>query len=264
MLFRSILDTATGQYHTAQRRSASAFDPDSGAGRGGQEGGFDLPTPLMHMVSHDGRDRLTARLEDGDYALDLTLTGTRGPVLHGFNGYAPYGPGGWTFYYSRPRMAAAGALTIQGQSRPVRGTLWFDRQWGNDLHNPWLAWRWFSLRLDDGRDIMLFHFDDTAAVTSTFIDPDNTATPLTADDYTLTPTAWWTSPRTRRHYPVAWTIAFHHATLILDVAALIPDQEFDARPSTMNIYWEGLCAISGFDANGPVVGLAYVEQANIK
>jgi hypothetical protein len=40
------------------------------------------------------------------------------------------------------------------------------------------------------------------------------------------------------------------------------DQELDVRATTVNIYWEGLCTVTGTHAAQPVAGFAFVEVAN--
>lgn len=227
-------------------------------------GGFDLQTALVQMTGVAGRDHLRAGMSDGRYALDLTLNDERGAVLHGDGGYVAYGSHGSSFYYSRPRMRAVGTLRIDGRPQRVSGHLWFDRQWGRSLRNPWLSWEWFSLRLDDGTDVMLFVFRDQtpSATVGTYIRADGESFPLTRDEFVVTPTAWWTSPHTEITYPVGWNIHIIPAELDLSVTAVADDQELDVRATTFNVYWEGLSTIAGTHAGQPVGGHAYVELAN--
>jgi predicted secreted hydrolase len=161
-------------------------------------------------------------------------------------------------------MWAEGTLTVDGEAEGVSGHLWFDRQWGRDLNNPWLTWEWYSLRLDDGAGVMLFTFPEGDAPVShgTYVPPTGESTPLASDDFEVTPTDWWTSPHTGITYPVVWEIHVPAEDLILTVSAVVNNQEFDARASTLNIYWEGLCNISGTRGGEPAGGIGYVELAN--
>ncbi len=231
---------------------------------GPQADGFDLCTPLVQMTGSAGQDHLRAAMLDGPYAVDLILNDERGAVRHGVGGYVPYGPDASSFYYSRPRMQAVGTLQIDGQPFRVSGYLWFDRQWGRALGSPWLRWDWFSLRLDDGTDVMLFVFRDEAAPVSfgTYIPGAGEAVGLGGDEFIVAPTAWWTSPHTGITYPVAWDIYVVPQELALTVRAVVNDQELDVRASTWNVYWEGLCTVAGTHGGLPVAGEAYVELTN--
>ena len=226
--------------------------------------GFDLRTPLVQITGSQGQDHLRAAMSDGSYALDLMLGDERGAVVHGSGGYVLYGTAGPAFYYSRPRMQATGTIQIAGRPQSVSGYVWFDRQWGRNLTNPWLNWDWFSLRLEDGPDVMLFvlHEEDGPTLGGTYIPSDGESYPLAADDFSVTPTSWWTSPHTGIRYPAAWRIQVIPQELKLTVVAVAEDQELDARPTTLNVYWEGLCSVTGTHGDQSVDGHAYVELAN--
>jgi predicted secreted hydrolase len=231
--------------------------------RSQEETGFDLYTSLVQMSGLNGLDHLTAKTSDNNYVLTLDLADQRGVIFHGDNGYVPYGDLS-SFYYSRPIMQAAGSLVVDGETLDVTGDIWFDRQWGRDVIDPSLQWDWFSLRLDDGASIMLFIFRETipALYEGTYIPAIGDTVALTADDFTITATNWWTSSLTNCTYPVAWEIVIPSQSLTLTVQAVLDTQEFDASETTGNIYWEGLCTITGTRSNQPITGSAYIELTN--
>ncbi len=272
----AVLDVQTGAFAYDQVR---VLDPGVGADAGACGGSgrsatadgellpsaeFDLCTPLVQMTGGHGADWLRAAMGSGDFALDIALHDVRGPVLHGREGYAPHGAGGRAFYYSRPRMRATGTLAVEGVAEPISGELWFDRQWGLDITDPGLPWDWFSLRLDDGADVMLYVYRDAQPPVAfgTVLPPEGAPWPLDDADFAITPTAWWTSPHTGITYPVQWQIAIPPAELALTVTAVAADQELDVRATTVNIYWEGLCTVVGTRAAQPAAGFAFVELAN--
>lgn len=76
--------------------------------------------------------------------LELKLEPAIKPVLHADIGWFTM-PAGWSYYYSRPNMPAAGTLTLDGQEYAVSGTGWFDHQWGDlfVLGAP-AGWQWMS------------------------------------------------------------------------------------------------------------------------
>ncbi len=255
----AVLDETTGEFTYDQiRKVCNCATTNPGAG------GFHLDASLVRMNGANGHDELHAAMADGSYALDLVLDDERGPVLHGGDGYVPYGQKGMSFYYSRPQMAASGTLEVDGEPREVSGTLWFDRQWGASLVNPWEEWDWFSLRLDDGSKVMVFVFrDDVSPVRfGTYIPPEGEPVWLAAEDVVITETASWTSPHTDATYPVAWDMAIVPQGLALGVAAVADDQELRVRRSTFNVYWEGLCSVTGNRDGEALTGHAYVELTN--
>jgi predicted secreted hydrolase len=227
-------------------------------------GGFDLHTPLVDMRGGNGLDLVQALFPDGSYAVSLELLDRRGPVLHDGDGYVPFGTNGQAFYYSRPRMDASGTLSVGNEMLAVTGQIWFDRQWGRDLNNPRQRWQWFSLRMHDGSDIMLYEFPGVggAVAFGTFVPPSGPAFSLSAEDFKIVPTRTWFSAATGVEYAVGWTIELPGNEAILTVTAVVDDAELDTRATTGEVYWEGLCTISGSMGAEVVDGYAYIEQVN--
>jgi predicted secreted hydrolase len=253
----AILDASSGEFLYDQGRWLEPdLQPES------PSDGFDLGTPLIHMTGAQGTDQLQAATADGQYAVDLTLFDERGAVIHGSDGYVPFGTGDWSFYYSRPVMQATGTMLIDGELHDVTGTFWFDRQWGRDLTNPWLRWDWFSIRLEDGTRIMLFTFPDDMIASGTYIPPTGDFIPISADEFTTLTIDWWTSPHTGITYPSGWEIEIPTYNLLMEVMPVVNDQEIDARSTTLNVYWEGLCTIEASRGDETLTGDAYVELAN--
>ena len=100
------------------------------------------------------RPRLRLRARDEGQGLALALEPLKDRVGHGQDGYSPKGPqpGNASMYLSFTRLAATGALTVAGRSRPVAGLAWMDHEWSTSaLGEDQVGWDWFSLQLDDGR-----------------------------------------------------------------------------------------------------------------
>lgn len=259
----ALLDVHTGRLVYDQ---SVALGPATGR----PAGGFNLDRGLVRLRGSGGRDRLEASLSSGDFALALDLVDARGAVLHGGDGYVPFGDGARSFYYSRPRMAAEGVLTIGGRELRVTGSVWFDRQWGLSLFNPLKRWEWFSIRLDDGVDLMLYIIPaetpvgtgQTPGAFGTVIWPDGSAADLSVTADRLRPTRTWRSPATGRVYAVAWDVSIPELDALLHLEAVADDQEIDARRSSLNVYWEGLCDVSGTRGGAAASGHAYVELPN--
>ena len=222
--------------------------------------GFALEVGGWRMAGLLGRDRLAANM--GEYAIDLELSTDRPPVLHD-GGLVTFGPAGDSYYYSRTRMELSGTLVDGGEPVPVRGTAWFDKQWGNFLVLGG-GWDWFSIQLDDGTDVMLNLIrDDTGVVQlayGTYVDPSGAFRHLEGHELTVEPTASWSSPRTGATYPMGWQIALPDPLLRLEVRPVLEDQELDTRRSTGIVYWEGAVDVAGSRDGRPIGGRGYVEM----
>jgi len=198
----------------------------------------------------DGADIIHGELDTS--TLDLILNDTKKPVLQHCTGYTDYEFGGYTYYYSRTRMDAAGTLQINGETKNVTGTGWFDHQWGALTQVTNVGWDWFAIQLDDNREIMLFVVrpdDKSALVGGTMVAADGTSTEIDGSDYAITAHNEWTSPESGCVYPIDWTVQVGDMTL--EIQSVMEAQEV---PNAANTYWEGAATVSG-DATGR----AYIE-----
>ena len=94
-----------------------------------------------------------------ELALSLSTRAVSPPVLQGPNGYSRKGVGdsAASMYYSLTRMQTLGTVTLDGETELVSGTTWMDKEFGsNQLSDHQIGWDWFSLQLEDGRDLMLY------------------------------------------------------------------------------------------------------------
>jgi predicted secreted hydrolase len=121
---------------------------------------------------------------------------------------------------------------------------------------------WFSLQLDNDREVMLFQIRKAdgsveAASHGALVEPDGKATPLRLDEYRIEALGAWTSPHTGAVYPAGWRIHIDApgGPLDLEVTPLMADQELN----TTTAYWEGASRIRGADNGAPVAGYGYVE-----
>jgi predicted secreted hydrolase len=212
--------------------------------------GFDFTWDASAATGGNGVDHLHGEVDD--HVFDLQLSSTKPPVLQHDLGYTAYPWGGYTYYYSRERMAATGTLTIGGAAMPVTGTAWFDHQWGDMSSILSLGWDWFSLQLDDNREIMLFivrNSGQNALIGGSFTNADGITSQITASDFSITPIGQWTSTRTGCTYPSGWNAVVNG--LSFTIIPVIPDQELSTATP---IYWEGVCEVTG-----AARGRAYVE-----
>ncbi|MDQ7958079.1 MAG: lipocalin family protein [Pseudomonadota bacterium] len=236
-----------GQYKTAGVASTPVRD------------GFDFRQANWRFASLGGTHVLQASL-DGGAAFALDLADAPPLVAHRAAGSATpglldFGSSGISYYYSRPRLPATGTVAVGGQSTAVRGTVWFDHQWGEfDVLE--LGWNWFALHLSDGSDLMIYELFDRVGrpvmTAGTHTLADGTSTPLTRESVQLQPVRQWTSPATGIKYPVGWRVQVPAGTL--DVEPFVPNAEFDAGTTSANVYWEG-----AVKASGALTGQGFLE-----
>lgn len=213
--------------------------------------GFDFSLETYAATGYDGADHLSSALPDGaGFVLDLQ--DAERPVYQHGDGYTDYDFGGYTWYYSRPRMDVSGAITTLDGSQSVTGQAWFDHQWGNLLIATSTGWDWFAIQLDDGREIMLFLVRPNGATSllgGTITDENCVSTEFGPEDFTLTPLDEWTSPTSGCTWPQGWDLTI--GDLSLHIEPVMANQEIYSEQKT---YWEGAATVSG-DATGR----AYVE-----
>ncbi len=200
---------------------------------------------------------------DGRIGIDFTLTETRLPVAHGNQGLHQKGPepGNASYYYSLIGLETTGVITSAGQTLPVTGVSWMDHEFGTSaLGADALGWDWYSIQLDNGAALMLYEIRTKEGATppdveGTLVFPDGRQQLVTHDDFTVTATGEWTSPRTGIAYPSGWQVSLPAYALDLTLTPLIPDQEMDVS----FVYWEGAIAVAGAMQGEPVTGRGYVE-----
>jgi predicted secreted hydrolase len=209
-----------------------------------------------------GEVRLLA--DGGDVALDLLLTQTLPPILHGDGGLSAKGPepGNASYYYSQVRQETRGTVRIGAETIDVTGLSWKDHEYSTSaLSDGAIGWDWFSMQFDNGSSLMFFQIrreDGTLEPYSSgsFIAADGTVTHLTREDWSLEVLDEWTSPTSGATYPAGWRIEIASLDLVLEGRPLMPNQELNVS----TVYWEGASEFSGTLAGQPVSALGYVEM----
>jgi len=256
----AISDITRGEFHFDQRRLT---EPDAVIPNGTSTRGIDLHVGDWSIQGVNGYDHLSAAMPN--YALHLDLLGLKPPTLHNGNGLITYGLAGFSYYYSRTRMAVSGTLVDHNQSLQVTGEAWMDHQWGNFITLVGGGWDWFSIQLSNNTEMMLYFIRDASGkVISTYvgyIGPSASDALLPASALHMTVLGHWTSPVTGATYPSGWHIDISDPQLRASLT-LIPelkDQELVVYQSTGNSYWEGAVSIQGKSAGSAVHGEGYVE-----
>ncbi len=183
-------------------------------------------------------------------------------VFQGPNGYSRKGTGPMSAsqYYSFTRLLTEGTVTVGGETFGVRGESWMDKEFGsNQLAEHQAGWDWFSLRLADGREVMLYLLRDTSGkvdfARGTVVSPSGEAHYLAAADFSVRATKRWTSRETGATYPSRWVVDLPGEGLRMEVAPELADQENQSR--AVGFYWEG--AVRVLTGEGKRIGRGYVE-----
>ena len=222
-------------------------------------GDFDLAVGGT-LMSGAGGESYTLRAEAGGYAYDLTLHSTTEPLLHQ-GGLVDFDYAGVTYYYTRPRLALNGTLTLPDASTTsVTGMAWLDKQWG-DFQPVAVEWDWTSIQLDDGTDLMVSSLYDREGPLieryATLRKPGQPARTLLADEVSFTPgEPVWRSPVTETAYRTHWNVEVPAEGLSLVLRPL--EEESEYRSGTIGVtYWEA--GVDVLDPSGEVVGQGFVE-----
>lgn len=200
--------------------------------------------------------------QDG-LSLQLSLSPRKPMVLQGEEGLSQKGSeaGNASYYYSFPRLSASGTLVLEGDSVPVTGQAWMDREWSTSaLSGEQVGWDWFALQLDDGHDLMYYQLRREDGTPDPFskgvwVDPEGDKALLSLPQVGLEVLEEWESGLDGTLYPSAWRLRVPSLDLDLEITPLVPDQEMELTFR----YWEGAVSVEGFRDGSPVQGVGYVE-----
>jgi len=251
----AVTDTAGGRFHAFSRSGRAALGL-----AGAQAAPFRVWVEEWSASGEGEATRL--RAQEGDVAIDLTVSPGKPVVLQGDRGLSRKGPepGNASLYYSFTRMPARGVVRLGSETLEVSGAAWMDREWSTSALGEGVeGWDWFALQLDDGREVMVYLLrrrDGTVDPLSagTLVVADGTTRRLEAGDVRVEALEHWTSPHSGVRYPARWRVSVPSAELRLEIEPRLADQEL--RVGTR--YWEGAVAARRDDGR-PTAGVGYVE-----
>jgi predicted secreted hydrolase len=195
---------------------------------------------------------VTIQASAENFAIDLLLEQVKAPVLQGDNGLSQKGEeiGNASYYYSLPRLATTGEITVNGESFRVEGFTWKDHEFSTSaLGTGAQGWDWFGLIFDNNTELMIGQIRMTdgsrePAFGGLLVYPDGSTEYLSAENFSITPTGTWQSPHTNAVYPSGWDVTVNSAegSFSFHIEPLMQDQELhDTDPA----YWEGAVQITG-------------------
>lgn len=220
-------------------------------------------TPGTWSIAWNGEGfDIEARDDARGLLLRMSTRPTKPLVLQGPNGLSRKGGEAASLYYSFPRLRTEGEIGLGDGRFRVRGESWMDKELGSSqLAEGQVGWDWMGLRLDDGRDLMLYAMRRANGVidfhSGTLVASDGTPKYLSPAEWTSEATARWTSPRSGIAYPATFRIVLPGEGLRLEVVPLYEDQENVGSAYGGVRYWEG--AVEVRDEDGARVGEGYLE-----
>lgn len=203
-------------------------------------------------------------VEAGEVGIQVQLESGKGVFLNGDEGWSPKGQGAGnaSYYYTMPRMPTSGFVVLQGDTVPVRGSSWLDREWSTSvLSEGQVGWDWFALQLSDGRELMVYRIRledgsaDPASEGILYGTEGRSRRLAWGSQILVEETDRWTSSSGGVVYPSRWRVRIPAEGLDLEVVPLMADQELRLTFR----YWEGAVTVTGSGPAGPLTGEGYVE-----
>ena len=152
-----------------------------------------------------------------------------------------------------------GYISLNGIEYTISsGRTWMDHQWGN-YTVAGMIWDWFSLRLDDGRALMLFQFRNAKDVVVKTNWTYRTVAGLVTygENFSVEATRTYQEEKGKSTYPIDWLVEVPDIDAEFMVSPLFDEQSlYDVMTPD---YWEGLCSVKGSIRSEDITGSAYVE-----
>lgn len=254
----ALTDAAGGGFHPIERIERGA------AGMAGAQGepAFRVWLRDWSVQQLDEQTYQLRAFQDG-MGLELNLDDIKGPVMQGDSGYSQKGPdpGNASTYVSLTRLESRGFVTLSGLKIAVTGTTWMDHEYGTStLAADQIGWDWFSIQLDDGRDLMMYTIRRKDGAIDPFsrgaiIEKDGSVEALQSGDFEITVNKRWKSPHSGGIYPAAWSVRVPESGLFLQIEPILADQELN----NSFVYWEGAVRIEGSQYGKALKGWGYTE-----
>ena len=202
--------------------------------------------------------------DDGaNFGFSLSTRPAKALIFQGPNGLSRKGEGDSSAsqYYSFTRLETRGEVVIDGKTVAVTGQSWMDKEFGSNQLSPHqIGWDWFSLQLDDQREVMLYLLRDKKGrldfAGGTVVQADGAVSYLDRDDFSVTVQDRWKSPITSGAYPSRWTVSIPTENLTLEIVPEMAAQENRSQLVPALHYWEGAVVVR---QRGDSMGRGYVE-----
>ncbi|HWT05780.1 MAG TPA: lipocalin-like domain-containing protein [Xanthomonadales bacterium] len=212
-----------------------------------------------------GSSPFVLRAQSERVGVSLVQVAEKVPAVHGRSGVSLKAACATcaSHYYSMTRLRTSGALRYAGRVLRVRGVSWMDHEFGSDeLQRDQVGWDWFSIQLDDRREIMSYRLrmkDGSFAAESSgsVVDARGGVRYLARDRVVVDAVGRWASPHTGAVYPSGWRVRVASAGVDATLVPTVLDQELAGTAGGVS-YWEGAVDVRD-TATGRRLGVGYVE-----
>lgn len=225
--------------------------------------GFTVSSEDLTWSAEPGGMRVTGQIGSGEASFDLTIR-RKGSVL------LPYSGTGLfplldnelaTYQFAFPLMDTVGTVTVDGQSYPVTGNSWFDRQWFKIAKAETLAsgdtrWSWLSIQLSDDTIVAVWNATGKRERTwANILHPDGTLTVADVEQFSENLTGTWLSAESGVVWPSGWNVVIPGLN-----AKLTATYTFEGQETFANFHrLEGVIHVQGTFAGQDVTGRGYGE-----
>jgi predicted secreted hydrolase len=257
----TISDISSNEFHVAERVSRGALgEAKAAADR------MDVALGPW-TLQQDANDRIHLVAHDANMAIDLEDQPVKPLILEGVEGLSRTadGVGEASYYYSYPRLATSGSLSVAGNTYHVTGLTWFDHEFSTGSLGPdQVGWDWFCIQLENNEEIMLYAMRDKSGAIDpvsegTWVHTNGTSERLLPGSFTIAKQGTWKSPQSGAIYPAGWRIEVPGHRAVLTVTPDMADQELRLTKMGALDYWEGACSVEGRVRDASVKGVGYTE-----
>ncbi len=257
----TISDLAADQFHVAEKVSRGALGEAKAA-----PDRMDVALGPW-TIQQDAKEQMHLVAHASDMTIDFQQHPLKPLVLEGVAGLSQKaeGAGEASYYYSYPRLATTGNLSVGGKAYSISGLSWFDHEFSTSSLGPdQVGWDWFCIQLENHEEIMFYAMRDKSGVIDptsegTWVKADGTSERLVPGSFTIEKKGEWHSPHSKAVYPSGWHILVPSHQADLTVLPAMEDQELNLTKMGALDYWEGACTAEGSVANAPVKGVGYTE-----
>jgi len=204
---------------------------------------------------------------DSGTGIKLQLTPEKELVIHGQDGISQKGSevGNASHYFSYTRMKTSGTVFVDGKKYKVFGTSWMDHEYSsNQLNYELSGWDWFSLKLDDQTELMIYQLRRKSGgidsfSSGTFVSSDGVSRHIKGDEFIVESLSQWKSKKSGISYPASWQVNLPSLGMKLSLSPDLNDQELYDLRSISASYWEGSVSVEGTIRGKLIKGKGYVE-----
>ena len=187
--------------------------------------------------------------------IDLKMSSTKKHLLEGGKGFLDL-QSRTTYYYSLTSLKTEGRIKIKDKWIDVTGKSWMDHQWADTSYTK-DRWDWFSIQLNDNREIVCCMYDDGKNRTYFADISYEDGSQEHFREVEIIPLGKpWISPKSKAVYPMSWKIKIPAKKIDLNLTAKMKNQEM--LFGSIN-YWEGPLQVDGLFGINKVSGVGFME-----